>query len=112
MGHGDDVMPNYDQLSLGDLRHRIRLLSEDQLRRLIDHERSHGDRLLEVLRARLKELQSGAEPSRGNQSHIPEVAGTPGGSPRPRGHRRGTNLAVAARGRQSDTGPRTTLAAR
>lgn len=84
MGHGDDItVPNYDQLSLGDLRHRIRLLSEDHLRGLIDHERSHGDRVpvLEVLRARLKELQSGAEPSRGNQSYTPEVAGTPGGSP-------------------------------
>jgi hypothetical protein len=31
-------LPDYDQLSLGDLRHRIRALSEDQLRLLIDHE--------------------------------------------------------------------------
>jgi hypothetical protein len=83
MGHGDDVaVPDYDQLSLGDLRHRIRSLSEDQLRGLIDHERTHGDRVavLEVLGARLQELQSGAEPSGGDQSRTPKVAGISGDS--------------------------------
>jgi hypothetical protein len=75
-------LPDYDQLSLGDLRHRIRALSEDQLRSLIDHEADHGERVavLEILRVRLAELEDGAEPSGGNQTRTPKVSGAQGGS--------------------------------
>jgi hypothetical protein len=76
-------LPDYDQLALADLRHRIRALDEGQLTRVLEHERAHGDRVpvLEVLRARLDELRAGAEPSGGDPSRTPEVSGPEGGSP-------------------------------
>ncbi len=75
-------LPDYDQPSLGDLRHRIRALTEDQLRLLIDHEADHGERVavLEILRVRLAELEDGAEPSGGDQTRTPKVSGAQGGS--------------------------------
>ncbi|GFG53146.1 hypothetical protein CQY20_26375 [Mycolicibacterium agri] len=74
-------IPDYDQLSLADLRHRIRSLEEGPLRQLFDHENGHGNRIpvLEVLHA-LKELHEGAEPSGGDQSNAPGAASTPAGS--------------------------------
>jgi hypothetical protein len=81
----DDALPlpNYDQLPLGSLQHRIRSLDADELRVLVDHEREHGDRtpVLEVLSARLDQLAEGATPSDGDQSRTPEVTSTQGGSP-------------------------------
>jgi hypothetical protein len=81
MAH-DLPLPDYDQLALGDLQHRVRSLDEDQLAALIDHERAHGDRVgvLEILRTRLEQLHSGAQPSPGEPSRTPEVTGTKGGS--------------------------------
>jgi hypothetical protein len=75
-------IPDYDQLPLNDLRHRIRGLEEDQLQGLFEHEEAHGNRIpvLEILHARLKELRHGAEPSSGDPSNAPGVTGTPGGS--------------------------------
>src|SRR4051812_31243262 len=35
-------LPDYDQLPLNELRHRIRALDEGQLRRLFEHEEAHG----------------------------------------------------------------------
>jgi hypothetical protein len=81
----DDALPlpNYDQLPLGSLQHRIRSLPADELRVLVDHERGHGNRtpVLEVLSARLDQLAGGATPSGGEHRRTPEVTSTPGGSP-------------------------------
>jgi hypothetical protein len=79
-----DELPltDYDQLPLGDLKHRIRSLSEDELQRVRDHEREHGDRtpVLQVIDARLEELGRGAEPAPGDQRNAPRVSGAAGQS--------------------------------
>jgi hypothetical protein len=82
MAQSDLPIPDYDQLSIHEVRHRIRALDEPQLRALFDHETEHGNRIpvLEVLHARLKELTHGAEPSSGDPASGPGVTGTPGGS--------------------------------
>jgi hypothetical protein len=74
---------DYDQLAIGDLQHRIRSLDEDSLRTVLVHECGHAARVpvLEILEARLRELEAGAQPSSGDPSRAPRVAGTPGGSP-------------------------------
>ena len=83
MTQHDLALPDFDQLPLGDLRHRVRSLDDAALRELIDHERAHGDRtpVLEVLRARLVELEDGAEPSPGDPARSPGVTRPTGGSP-------------------------------
>lgn len=84
MASADNLpLRDYDQLTLGDLQHRIRALQEHQVRALFDHERTHGERIpvLEVLHARLKELHDGAEPSGGDPANAPAVSGAAGGSP-------------------------------
>ncbi len=75
----DLPIPDYDQLALGDLRHRVRSLTRDELSRVLDHERQHGDRVpvLQVLTARLAELDEGAEPSGGDQRNAPGATSTP-----------------------------------
>ncbi|SDF40237.1 hypothetical protein SAMN05216553_101458 [Lentzea fradiae] len=74
---------DYDQLSLGDLRHRIRSLDKPELESIRDHEREHGNRVpvLQLIAARLDELDRGAEPAPGDQRNAPEVSGAAGGSP-------------------------------
>lgn len=69
---GELPLPDFDQLSPGDLEHRIRALGPGELERLLQHERTHARRplVIEMLSARLAELHAGANP-------------TPGGSPRP-----------------------------
>jgi hypothetical protein len=76
-------IPDYDQLPLAELQHAIRSLDEVQLRKLIEHERAHGNRVhvLEVLHFRLEGLKHGAEPSDGDPSRIPRPKPTPKGSP-------------------------------
>ncbi|MGW0159213.1 hypothetical protein ACWDUN_07790 [Mycobacterium sp. NPDC003323] len=76
-------IPDYDQISLGDLRHRIRALDLEQLTAVLTHEAGHAARVpvLEVLEARQRELEAGAAPSPGNPANAPGVEGTPGGSP-------------------------------
>ncbi|MFL6085175.1 MAG: hypothetical protein ACJ74F_18685 [Mycobacterium sp.] len=76
-------LPDYDQLPLNELRHRIRALDEGQLRRLFEHEEAHGNRIpvLELLHARLRELTHGAEPSPGDPAKTPGAARTPHDSP-------------------------------
>lgn len=84
MASSDELpIPDYDQLSLNDVRHRIRSLDEGQLRAVFEHEEAHGNRIpvLELLHARLRELTHGAEPSGGNPANAPGVSSTPGGSP-------------------------------
>ena len=81
----DDALPipDYDQLPLTELRHRIRGLDDGQLKTLFEHETAHGNRIpvLEVLHARSKELLDGAEPSPGDPANTPRVTPTPHGSP-------------------------------
>lgn len=84
MSHAQDLpLPDYDQMALGDIRHRIRSLDEDQLNQILTHEAGHAARVpvFEILEARLRELQAGAEPSGGDPTRAPGVAGTAGGSP-------------------------------
>lgn len=83
MASSDELpIPDYDQLALNDLKHRIRALDEGQLRALFEHENSHGNRVpvLEVLHARLRELTHGAEPSSGDPASGPGAASTSHGS--------------------------------
>ncbi|MGW4057669.1 hypothetical protein ACWEGE_05295 [Amycolatopsis sp. NPDC004747] len=76
-------LPDYDQTPLGALRHRIRSLDEGQLRTLVEHEDRHGQRVpvLQVLRARLDELEHGAEPAPGDPAAAPPSSDTAAGSP-------------------------------
>ncbi|MGE2833355.1 hypothetical protein [Mycobacterium sp. SMC-4] len=76
-------IPDYDQLSIGNLQHRIRSLTEEQLTTVLTHEAGHAARVpvLEILEARLRELEGGAEPSGGDPRRAPGVQSTPGGSP-------------------------------
>ncbi|MGW4213535.1 hypothetical protein ACWEIJ_36505 [Lentzea sp. NPDC004789] len=72
-------LPDYDQLALGDLRHRIRSLTEKDLRAVLGHEREHGNRLpaLQLLEARLAELADGATPTGVDQRGAPGARQTP-----------------------------------
>jgi hypothetical protein len=77
---------DYDQASVGDLQHRIRSLSEDELERVLAHERDRANRphVVQLLVARLAELADGAQPAGGDQRHAPgatATAGTPPVSP-------------------------------
>ncbi|WP_017537500.1 hypothetical protein [Nocardiopsis halophila] len=77
-------LPGYEGMPIATLRHRVRSLGEEELRRLIAYEKAHGDRtgVLEVLANRLEALEEGAEPSGGDQDFRPEAAPPPhGGSP-------------------------------
>ncbi|MBY6706841.1 hypothetical protein HQ308_08495 [Rhodococcus sp. BP-241] len=72
-------LPDYDQLTVGTIQHRCRSLDQDQMERLIAHERDAANRpqVLQILTARLGELRAGAEPSGGDPSAAPEVSDTP-----------------------------------
>jgi hypothetical protein len=71
----DLPLPDYDQLPITELRHRIRQLEEGQLRSLFEHETEHGNRIpvLELINARLRELTHGADPSPGDPANTPGV---------------------------------------
>lgn len=60
-------IPDYDALSVGDIAHRARSLSAAELERLLQYERAHAARtpVLEVLSARLAQLEAGHKPSPG-----------------------------------------------
>ncbi|HWI00714.1 MAG TPA: hypothetical protein VNT27_10315 [Propionibacteriaceae bacterium] len=76
----DLPLPDYDHLPLASLIQRIRSLDVDQLSMLDRYERAHGNRLpvTEAFRARLAELESGAEPSGGSPAaYAPEKAPGP-----------------------------------
>ena len=70
-----DELPvnDYDELSVPNLRHRIRTLDQAQLLNVLNYECAHAARVpvLEVLEARLRELERGAEPSGGNAITCP-----------------------------------------
>lgn len=81
-GHEALPLPDYDQLTLGTMEHRIRSLEIGQVRQLLEHESStaHRPRAMEILSARIDQLEAGAQPSGGDPTNAPPVAGTPGGS--------------------------------
>ncbi|OLT45400.1 hypothetical protein BJF85_19230 [Saccharomonospora sp. CUA-673] len=62
-------LPDYDELPITALQHRIRSLPAEDLRTLLEHEEAHANRVpvLELLRARQQDLAEGAEPSGGDQ---------------------------------------------
>lgn len=77
------AIPEYDQLPLPALQHRIRTLGEDELEGLKAYEEGHAKRplVLQSMEHRLEELRSGAEPSGGDPEGIaPEVHETRGKS--------------------------------
>ena len=83
MAPSDELpLPDYDQLSLGDLQHRIRSLDADQLEAVTVYECGHAARVpvLEILEARRRQIDDGAEPSPGDPSRTPPVRGSTGGS--------------------------------
>ncbi|MGE2736840.1 hypothetical protein [Mycolicibacterium vaccae] len=75
----DLPIPDYDQVALGDLQHRIRSLTAEQLQTVLVHEAGHAARVpvLEILEARMRELEAGAEPSSGDPQRAPGVQSTP-----------------------------------
>ena len=86
MGSTDSLpLPDYDHLSLPELTSRVRTLDAAGLEALVAHESEHGNRLpvLQVLRERLEEVRSGAEPSGGApDAQVPSAAPPPdAGSP-------------------------------
>lgn len=73
----DLPLPDYDQLPIGSLQNRIRSLTADELREVLEYERTHAARLQvsTILQARLDELEDGAQPSGGSpDAPHPEVA--------------------------------------
>jgi hypothetical protein len=78
-------LPDFDHLPLPELTSRVRTLDASGVEALVAHESAHGNRLpvLEVLRERLAQLRSGAEPSGGApDAPVPTAAPPPdGGSP-------------------------------
>lgn len=84
MSDADELpLPDYDQLTMGDLQHRARALTHDELQTILTYEAGHAARVpvLQILEARLRELEAGAEPSSGDPRRAPDIASTPGGSP-------------------------------
>ncbi|SEG23793.1 hypothetical protein SAMN04489712_10429 [Thermomonospora echinospora] len=82
MSHADLPLPDYDHLPVATLQHRIRTLGRDDLRRLLDYEKEHAHRMsvLQVMKARLGQLDAGQEPSGGSArgsvpEHPPAAAG-------------------------------------
>ncbi|MFC7342894.1 hypothetical protein [Saccharopolyspora griseoalba] len=77
-------LPDYDNLPVGSLQHRIRSLTTDEVQQLLDYEQEHNDRpqVVTILSQRLEELHNGAVPSQGRQLDDPvETEGTSHGSP-------------------------------
>ncbi|GAA3736406.1 hypothetical protein HDA32_001370 [Spinactinospora alkalitolerans] len=77
----DLAIPDYEHLPMGTLQHRVRSLSEEQMRELIGYEEAHGKRtpVLEMLEQRLTQLTEGARPSPGSQENRPETPPAPQG---------------------------------
>ncbi|KQU06633.1 hypothetical protein ASG56_03015 [Rhodococcus sp. Leaf7] len=77
--HPASPIPDYDHLTVGDLTHRVRTLTVDQMQDLIAYERAtaHRAHVLQILTTRLDDLQDGAQPSGGDPTSVPEVHDTP-----------------------------------
>lgn len=94
--HAELPIPDFDHLPEGSLAHRIRSLPEDDLRRLLDYERAHANRLpvVQLFEQRLDALRTGeAQPSPGDpRAAQPEHAPPPDtGSPGRPEHQARTN---------------------
>ena len=79
VSHDSLPIPDYDHLPVGDLGHRIRSLTADQLGTLVAYEQAHGNRLpvLQVMQTRLDEVRGGAELSGGDPAGLaPSLAET------------------------------------
>lgn len=78
----DLPLPDYDQLPLGSLEHRVRTLDAAGVTTLLEYEQAHGRRqpAITVLEQRLAALREGAEPSGGSPTgEQPESAPPPTG---------------------------------
>jgi hypothetical protein len=77
----DLPLPDYDDLTLPDLTHRVRTLDAADLEAVIAYEEQHGNRLpvLEVLRARAGQLEQGGQPSGGPSGGPAHTTPTPDG---------------------------------
>ena len=82
--HDELPLPDYDHLPIAALAQRVRTLDANGVQTLLTYEGEHGDRLpvTEVLRARLAELEQGAEPSGGSPLGVAPEAGTGPAVPR------------------------------
>ncbi len=74
-------LPNFDQLRVPDLQHRIRTLDREGIDQLLAHERDHAHRpqVIQLLLRRAEELEHGATPSGGDPAtaSVPEPAPGP-----------------------------------
>ncbi|SFD27985.1 hypothetical protein [Streptomyces aidingensis] len=76
-------IPGYDQLTPGELEHRIRSLGPGELEKLLAYERAHADRpaVVRLLSHRLADLQAGATPTPGGEGRPGHADATRTGSP-------------------------------
>lgn len=82
--HSSLPLRDYDHLPTSAVAQRIRSLSAEELGQLLRYEREHADRLavVQIIQARLAELEAGASPSGGSQQTGPDRPEPPsGGSP-------------------------------
>jgi hypothetical protein len=79
---GELPLPNYDEMSLGDIQHKVRSLTRDEVEAVLTYEAGHAARVpvLEVVEARLHQLENGAEPAPGDPRRAPDIQATAGGS--------------------------------
>jgi hypothetical protein len=78
--HDDLPLPDYDHLPTGSLEGRIRSLDAEQLATVRAYEAAHAGRVavLQLIDARLAQLEQGAEPTGGTpDSARPEVGEMP-----------------------------------
>jgi hypothetical protein len=64
MSSSDDLpLEDYDQMTVGDLQHRIRSLSAEDLAIVLNYEAGHAARVpvLEILEARQRQLEADTE---------------------------------------------------
>lgn len=66
-------LEDYDQLSVGAIGERIRVLDQAGLEQLLAYEQDHADRpaVIQVIRARSAALDRGAEPAAGPERGFP-----------------------------------------
>lgn len=67
MSHDALPIPDYDQLLLADVEQRVRSLDADQVKQLLEHERSHAARpaAVLVLEQQLTRIEGGDAPEGG-----------------------------------------------
>ncbi|SDJ43324.1 hypothetical protein [Streptomyces indicus] len=75
-------LPDYDELPLGTLEHRIRALDTDALEQLMTYERAHAHRtaVIQLLDNRIQQVAAGSALSGGDPAAGPERAHARAGS--------------------------------